>query len=493
MHPVELVVFVGSLLVWLMVLGKAMALFNGDAPYRGAWNGMLYLALPGFTVAFNLEGWADYDYYYNTWGHQLLSGYLPYTAEFEHPTTHGTEYYAPYYFPPLFVYLCGLGQLLPFGPFGIAILLTAFGYMTALPLYGIARELSGSEMVGLCVAATYLFNPLVLFYTAFQWLNPAPFVFFSTLSFYLVVKGRTASAVVSMVFGVFFKQICLFLSLPLIAYVLKKSYLSSKRTPDRHGTIVISTLKGLVRHAMVAVLTAIALSLPYVYDLPHYFYSLFQRLSPLHLNSLSSPPPYDHPLTVVVPFITVGAPLWLNQLLNALSETSAGLVGGSVLFFTLMLSETPDQNADHGYWRTVLYLTLLLFLWVHLFAPRGVYKYYFVGIMPLVSLLSAPSMCKRGSISIRPSPAMVLGPVTLSLLILLPDRNIYLAFVVVILLLFAAGPRVEHLFDFGPASSQSNLLSSRGTGIRPKSDSSPSPPSSSQWSLSGWPSSHRAS
>jgi Gpi18-like mannosyltransferase len=143
---------------------------------------------------------------------------MPYTPEFDLLTRDTTDYNVGYFFPPLYLYICVIGKLLQ-SDLGIGLILTTFGFITAFPIYGISTYLSGNRQVGTVAAATYLFSPIVLYHTVFEWLNPAPFVFFSMLSFYLLMHNRRFSGALAMTTSALFKQTAFFFALPLVAFL----------------------------------------------------------------------------------------------------------------------------------------------------------------------------------------------------------------------------------------------------------------------------------
>ncbi len=444
-HWVLLSVFVSAAVVWVVVFGMAAAVFvnDGPEPFRAAWNGVGEINLFGFTLPLRFEGWADYDYYYVSWADQFLVGIMPYSHAFEYHFVDAVEYHIPYFFPPCFLYVCALGRILPLQPFGIGLVLSLFGYFTALPIYGIAENLSGNKHVGEISAAVYLFNPLVLYYTTYEWLNPAPFVFFAMLSFYLAITGHRVAAALAMVTSALFKQTAFFLGIPLIAYLLKVP----PQTAHQVGDTVSEDqkrpagdrldLRGFVRIAAVVILYAGALSMPYLFDPVNYVYYVFQRVGATLLTDLTHLPPATNPITLAVVFIVLGAPEWLTQSVNLATYYTVGLLVGLLPIMALMLLEVKDDRNIKGYWRKLLFLSLMMMLWVHLFSPRGIYKYYTVALLPFFSVLSTSAMCSKESTEVHPSLWMVLIPFILSLLILIPDRNVYLIFLLIAFVAYA--------------------------------------------------------
>jgi len=444
-YRVLLLILVSGCILWAWIFNLAAVSFitDGSRPFRAAWNGFGQINIAGFTINLNFEGWADYDYYYVSWADQFLRGIQPYTVGFDYQTIGFVEYHIPYFFPPLFLYMCSFGRLLPIQPFGIGFVISAFGYLTVFPVYGIGSYLSDNRHVGEMAAATYLFNPIVLYYTVFDWLNPAPFVFFAILSFYLLVKGHRISGVLAMVTSAMFKQTAFFLALPLISFMLKRS--SQVQTPadvrpseDNKRSPIGDRLdlRGFAKTILIVLIYIAALSLPYLLDPLNYAYYVFQRAGAYLLTDLTQPPGPGMPMTLAVVLIVMHAPEWLTQAVNLTTYYSVDLILGILPLLLLMLFEVKDDDDLRGYWRRLLFFTLLLMLWVHLFSPRGIYKYYLVALVPFFSILSSSSMCSRESHDIHVSLPMFVSPFLLSILIVIPDRSVYMLNLVLILLAY---------------------------------------------------------
>ncbi|RLI58940.1 MAG: hypothetical protein DRO87_04330, partial [Candidatus Thorarchaeota archaeon] len=198
-HLVLITILIVGGALWSLVFTQATIDFlqGGARPFRASWVGIGDFNLFGLTIHYDFEGWSDYDYYYLSWSENFLNGIMPYTDEFNSIVIDSTTFETPYFLPPLFVYLCAAGTYLSSSPFGVGFLITAFGFLTAIPVYGSAAALSNNSRVGHIAAVTYLFNPVVLYYSAYQWLNPAPFVFFMMLSFNLLITQHRTSGVLT--------------------------------------------------------------------------------------------------------------------------------------------------------------------------------------------------------------------------------------------------------------------------------------------------------
>ena len=437
MNIVLIFILVVAAIVWALVFALADFDFvaDGSRPFRGVWGGAGQFDLFGYTVYYDLEGYVDYDYYYYSWGEQFLSGVAPYTEAFDRTFADGRVWNTPYFFPPLYVYMCAFGLVLPIGPSGIGFMISLFGYLTAFPIYGISVYLAQNRRVGEISVLTYLFNPLVLFYTTFKWLNPAPFVFFVMLSFYLLMKGRRLSGTLAMVTAALFKQTAFFLALPLIAYILKRApakqpeIVGGKRPPADE-----LDLRGFGKITLAVLVYIAAVSLPYLFDLQNYLSYIFQRPGGFLLEDLTSLPDGSQPISPAVFLIFLGAPTWLVDIVNKATYYTIFLAISILPLLALMLIQVKDDNSLPAYWRRMFFFSLILMICVHIFSPRGMYKYYCVALIPFFSIQSVSSMISVKKQTVKPSIFMILNPILFGLLILIPNRNVYIALMILMLL-----------------------------------------------------------
>ena len=448
------ILIIVALAIWWYIFSLASTDFytGGEQPYRAVWNGSGHFNFFGYTVYYSFEGYLDYDYYYNSWGQQFVSGISPYTDAFNRIQIGDAFYNTPYFFPPLFVYMCALGVSLPLGPIGIGFLITLFGFLTAFPIYGISTYLSQNKMVGAIATGTYLFNPVVLYHTAFEWLNPAPFVFFAMLSFYLLMRGNRLSGTLAMATSALFKQTAFFLLLPVVAYLLRKPPVpNAKETEDGlkpSGDDL--DVRGFTVILLEVLLFVGVVSLPFLTDIGNYFYYIFQRPGGTLYTSVTELPNASQPVTFAVLFIVMNQmisnlnastgftlpliPENIIQLVNLGTYYTVFLVIALIPLLLLMLLNEKDDTRLRHYWSRMMFLTLILMLCVHLFSPRGIYKYYTVLLIPFFSILPVSSMISQREEKVRPSIFMIINPILFGILILFPSRYIYLAYLLLITL-----------------------------------------------------------
>ncbi|MBE0526997.1 MAG: hypothetical protein IH631_08650, partial [Candidatus Thorarchaeota archaeon] len=107
------------------------------------------------------------------------------------------------------------------------------------------------------------------------------------------------------------------------------------------------------------------------------------------------------------------------------------------LLLKMLLLEKDDTNLRQ-YWSKMIFFTLLLMLCLHLFSPRGIYKYYCVLLIPFFSIISVSNMITQRTEKTGLSIFMILNPILFGFLILFPSRYVYLAYLILILVAYLA-------------------------------------------------------
>jgi len=380
------VLLVGAIL-WASVFVAGMNSFSGTRPFRSSWNGEGTVTIFGWILSYDWEGWSDYDYYYVTWGLDLLSGGTLYTPEFSTVDLGGSTGNAPYFFPPLFAYLCAMGMLLPIRPFGIGLLITLFGYLTALPIYGIIHRLTDDAGTAALGALSYLFNPLVLYHTAFQWLNPAPFTFFALLGLFLLMTDHKTLGTLSVVVSAMFKQTGFFMVIPLLAYAGRPSRNGSQdgRVDDKAGSTSALDTRSIEKTVLLGVSLAFLLSLPYILIDPlNYLYYIFVKPGVVWIDPSGGIPSRQVPTTVVFPLIALRAPHWVILLFDILAYYGIAAIAVIVTVLVVQLVHVTQDWSEPGFSQRSLSLVAVLYFWVYFWSPRGIYKYYCVTLLALL-------------------------------------------------------------------------------------------------------------
>ncbi|MFW9833615.1 MAG: hypothetical protein ACFFEK_06445 [Candidatus Thorarchaeota archaeon] len=473
-----LVLLIGFI-VWTIVFNVAVLDYVNSNNWnsRAAWLGPFpepgVVQVFGYTIPYQLEGYSDYSFYYVHWGYNTLFGVLPYSPDYGVLELNGiTNQNGAHMFPPFTSYLyaagIALGNLMGWKNWGIGLLIVAFGYLTALPIYGITSELSSNKRVGEVAALTYLLNPLMLYHTDFLWFNPAPFVFFFFTGFYMLIRGKRHTGTLLIVCAALFKQTAWFLGVPLVVYLLVRPRERNEgNQPDSPEEIdkpekslydrLISFFKPVadyfdLRNFMISVLVVLifvgAVMLPYLIAQPH-----FLNYWSLALGSFSfegnfvNPPPYNQPMRIQVLPIVAGMPV-VAETLDTLILSGGPLAFAVILCAGVMILKDKYIGEEKLYFRRILYITLLMMLLVTLLGPRGVFKYYFVMLMPFFSIFSSGRMIRDKETHVPFSASMVWLPITFTLMILIPDRNIYLGYVLLIFIGYLFAPLLNKLYHY---------------------------------------------
>ncbi|MBN2230429.1 MAG: hypothetical protein JW779_12650 [Candidatus Thorarchaeota archaeon] len=491
--------------VWAVVFNIALVDYLNSTRWtsRTAWLGPLpdpaYFDFLGFTIEYQFEGYSDYSFYYVHWGYNLLNGVMPYSGEFGYLEMDGLiNENGAYMFPPLTAYLyafgIALGNIIGPGNWGIGLLFAIFGYLTTLPVYGIAKEFSGNPRVGEIAALTYVINPLVLYHIDYIWLNPAPFYFFFFAGFYALLKKRRNTAIILIVTAALFKQTAWFLGIPLVVHLIMRARERKERPSTEYESVVpldgndakmssrtlsLSFIKSRFRRVLkdrvpkakkdepklstiafikeffdlrvflesviVAVLYVGAIMLPYILAQPH-FLSYWQLATGyFNFENFVDPIAYNVPERLPILLILNNMPE-LAELLDLLLLSSGPFFFGIIVFTGLMILLDKYKGEETRYLRRLLFFTFLLMLWTNLTGPRGVFKYYFTMFAPFFSIFSSYSMTRYDSDHVPVSASMIWMPISFTLLILLPDRDFYLAYVIGIFLWYILAPLFARLY-----------------------------------------------
>lgn len=476
-------VMVIGFIVWAIVFNAAVIDYTNSTGWnsRSSWLGPFpdpdTVNIFGYAIEYQIEGYSDYSFYYVHWGQNFLYGSMPYSPEFGYLELNGiTNENGAHMFPPFtsYLYAAGiwLGNLFGLANWGIALLLAGFGFLTALPIYGIAKELSSNPRVGEVAAFTYLLNPLVLYHTDFLWFNPAPFVFFFFAGFYMIIREKRLIGTLLIVSAALFKQSAWFLGVPLIVYLLVKSRdrppeeekSSSKKEesnespeevdekpkskPILESLIDYFDLRGFAISIIVVLSFIGAVMLPYIIAQPD-----FMNYWSLALGSFSfegnfvDPPPYNVPQRIQVLLIMGGMPEQA-ELLDTIIVSGGPMVFCVVILFGLMILKDRFNGEEKQYFRRILFMTFMMMLLVNILGARGVFKYYFVAIVPFFSIFSSARMIRGTGEHVPFSASMALLPISFTLLILIPDRNFYISYLILIFALYLIAPLIDYLYDY---------------------------------------------
>ncbi|MEX2681997.1 MAG: hypothetical protein Q6373_010370 [Candidatus Sigynarchaeota archaeon] len=376
---------------------------------------------PILANVFTVEAYADFQFQTLIWTKALASG---------------VDLYSPavaiaYPYPPLYAEMCGLFDLLPLPAWKLALPILAFTILTALLVRKITLDLVHDEKRAGIAMLLYLVNPFVLFYGSYAWLSPPMFVFFVVLAFYLAIKRKGAWPTVALGIAIATKQYAL-VFFPLLLVAMIRS--SGARTPRAVAW------KVFIATAACGGTIALA-SMPYIAIDP------FGYLERVYLSGAGGPGAVaylslfykfnSYPVTFNSFFFFIGAPVpFTDAIAWALAYNIPLLACGAGVYVAFFIVSRKvkigdDQAATSVYFARLLFFSLLLVLFLHVFYSHT-YKYYFILLAPFVSILHDPSdLDLRKAVS---KPAMRIDrrwllPTLYSLFLVLCYRYVYLMFV----------------------------------------------------------------
>ena len=328
----------------------------------------------------NAENWQDFSLAYAPAVEALKTGFVPY-RDFFYP-----------YLPP-FLWTLTAFSFLPLPSWSSAIPLVGADALTVVPVYLIAREFA-SERTAMALSAIFILSPMNLYYVDYLWLNPPLTTLFLMSAIYLLIKKRYGFSAVALALAIGFKQTAL-IAFPFMLFLMWRSGV-------RRGEVF--------RYLFLVVSVCFLFSLPYLVASPTLYLDSFFRvpwdywsgLTPSYFQigaGTGTPVTFDTANWLTSKWVSLGAganapvtlilPLFLfampNSLLDAYAAPLLSNVGWFFLAIGLLLLLAvirwrPRINIVDS-WKYVLCAMLFAF------TLYPFYKYYVVGIVPLLVLL----------------------------------------------------------------------------------------------------------
>ncbi|MHA2059463.1 MAG: hypothetical protein ACW976_01620 [Candidatus Ranarchaeia archaeon] len=330
------------------------------------WMGLYYVheVMGFFDRWFDLstfETFTDYQHFYLVWIDAFWnSNWYPYTRAAEVAVLN------IYAYTPVFLYIIAPFWWLPGQPLWIPILVGDAA--AVIPVVMAGYELRG-KYGGIFAGSVYTVSVLNIFYEGGIWMNPGISTFFLMMGVYLWgVKQQYTVGNLFFVLAVMTKQLLVLFVFPFYFILLTKD------------------LKLGVKHLIGAGIGCVLLAMPYIVLTPWDFFN--------HLVGLSTN--FDPTITN----LGINHPLKLTQTLAYWLETQLGgnrvslalfavLYNSSMLFFIGAMI-TTFWALIHGareYSREgmIVGVTIWVLILQLLFA-RGIYKYYFTAVFPLLAI-----------------------------------------------------------------------------------------------------------
>ncbi|MHA1917429.1 MAG: hypothetical protein ACTSUV_03855 [Candidatus Ranarchaeia archaeon] len=308
------------------------------------------------------ESWGDYDAFYMSWVEVFWNeGWYMYSLGAPNPV------HNIYLYTPVFFYIIAPFWFLPTNPIWIPILLGDAG--TVIPVVLTAYKLKGKN-AAIIAGLAYTFSPVNIFYEGGLWLNPGISNFFLFVGIYFwVAEKKYLTGNIFLIFAVMSKQLLLIFIFPL--------YFILFAVDPKEG----------VKQLVIAAVGCFVLACPYIILTPGSFIQHMVGF-PMINDATVTDPGYNHPIR-----FTQTLAYWFENILNLDREVFAGfsyLYNTSLLMLlsflgviawsvVVGLKEKSSEEIIHG-------MSIWLIV-VNLIFSRGLYKYYFTAIFPILAII----------------------------------------------------------------------------------------------------------
>ena len=203
-------------------------------------------------------------------------------------------------------------------------------------------------------------------------------------------------------------------------------------------------------NAIIAISYVAAVLFPFIVAQPNLFSYLSLAAGGFPLESFTDLPGYSSPMRLQVLPVLAEMP-WLAEILDLLVFYGFLMVIGIVVTFGLMLLLKKKEGGMNLFFRQLLILTMFMMLWVNLMGPRGVFKYYFTLMAPFFSIFASVKMVRSQEETVSFSFSMLWLPIFLSLIIVVPNRNVYLFGVILIFVGYALATYIGRFWNIASA------------------------------------------
>lgn len=338
---------------------------------------LFYGHQPTFGMDYNaIEPYSDFTYYYMTFVRLFLQGNMPYTDALWVPDGIQVHIYTPVFlyittgfsfipsevlYPDIQSAALALGRDLDFLRVGFSFVV--FDLATCVVMYAIARKLTKNRMIPVVVLLVYALNPISIWWGNYLWLSTPIHTFFLTLGFYFMIRGDLRWAAFWVTVATMIKQTAGLL-LPVILFL-------------EYGR---STKRAIISFGIMATVF-LAFSMPYLVLIPtNYLSAITAGTGPYWF--FETLPAYTHPVPVSVLAFYLHEPLKLFFILLVYY----GIPFAVFLALFWISAASLNQTSQSIYQKQLVTLALLLSLAMHLFLPRGIYKYYLIALLPFLIL-----------------------------------------------------------------------------------------------------------
>ena len=307
----------------------------------------------------DLEPYQDFKNLYLPDVDRFLEGEIPY-KDFWHA------------YPPLFLYSLTLLSLFtlpaPYQAYFLipALFTTLLDSLIVIPVYLIAKKLNKSDKQAFIISLIFTFSPLILWYDSALWLNHPWSTLLMMLSLYFYLDDKPLLSASLLGIAASFKQTAGII-LPVLLIV-------SWRNKDSRSSLL---------YLLFFFIPFFISSLPWVLLDPYLY------IWALGFPGLPTPDPYLPPVLEWSYTLTDPANITMYLGIHGFVDLSLKIKQFLPILFAIICSLSLFSMSKIKSFsnRDIIYYSLHFSLVFYTFLPRGLYKYYFVGILPLLALL----------------------------------------------------------------------------------------------------------
>ncbi|MHA2248052.1 MAG: hypothetical protein ACXADY_24100 [Candidatus Hodarchaeales archaeon] len=333
------------------------------------------------------EMYNDFEFWYMSWIDPFLKGAFPYESLYT-PTNNQMFLYQ---MPPLYIITIGLFGLIPLFPiWKIAIPIFLSHITTGIMVFLLSRNILGyNENASTKAMLFYYLNPISLIYASFCWFNPPIFVFFGVFAFYLITtENRTFKitnisitsydlALIALGIGTLYKQFAAIFFPLVIITIIKQKNITDKK--DIFTNIIRCSIIYFIP-ILIIILPFIAVDYAKFVDATLISTTEFGIWWTKNIN-------YSFPVNFNTFFVNSGLPVIITDIIGFLIAYWILLGISAVLIYLVFWFDfNKFKYGKHFQKRALFYWVLILVICVHLFYPRGSFKFYLILLVPFLSL-----------------------------------------------------------------------------------------------------------
>jgi len=323
------------------------------------------------------ELWNDYEFWYSSWIDPLMNGTFIYDI-------------VGYEFPPLFILTLGIFDSIPFFPIWRNAIPIFGSYLASgVVIYYLMKKITLSLKYARVAMLLFYVNPINLAYGAFCWLNPPLFILFSLIAFYFMLRDSPFQIVVkerviiinefylgmfTLALATMYKQFVFIFFVPFIILYSKQKKINRlfyhiiAGTSTFFVTIFIILFPFLLQSPLKTISRTLGSTTQFSVEHTKYLY----LNSPVTFNTFFVATGLDHLLPGFTDIIGFLLTCWIPLILSVL-----------IIYYLMINLPFTDRNKSLNHF---LLLLNILVITSQVFYPRGVYKFYFMLLIPFFAL-----------------------------------------------------------------------------------------------------------